>query len=163
MPGPKCSACSHPKRGEAEKLIAGGLSVRETAKKLAMPYQALDRHCRKCVPLSIAKAAEAKEVKHGTALLGRVERLQTAADTILESAMTGIPLINRKGEAITNKKGQPIMMPDGVLALKAIQQSRRNLELIGRLTGEIDPQKEERPLPTWAEFEAIYLRVRQAA
>lgn len=162
MPGPKCSACSHPKRSDAEALIAGGLSVRQTAKKLAMPYQALDRHCRKCVPLSIAKASEAKEVKHGTALLLRVERLQTAADIVLNAAMTGVPLMKR-GEPVLDKKKQPILVSDGVLALKAIAQSRRNLELIGRLTGELDPQKEERPLPTWQEFEAIYLRVRQAA
>jgi hypothetical protein len=162
MPGPKCSACAHPKRGDAESAVASGLSVREVAKKFGLPYQSFDRHCRKCVPNSIQKAAEAKEVKHGGALLLRVERLQTATEIVLESAMTGIPLLDKKGNAVL-VKGKPVMLADGVLALRAVAQGRRNLELVGRLTGELDPQKEERPLPTWAEFEAIYIKVRQAA
>lgn len=161
MPGPKCSACSHPKRAEAEAAVASGLSVREVAKRFGLPYASFDRHCRKCIQKSIAKAVEAKELSHGIALVDRVERLQTAAQTILDAAMEGRPLIRKDGTPVLKKNGDPYLISDGELALKAIGQARKNLELVARLTGELDPEdnKAGPQLATWAEFEALYMRV----
>jgi hypothetical protein len=51
--------------------------------------------------------------------------------------------------------------PSYEVALKAVAQCRRNLELIGRLTGTLEPeQKKETQLITFESFEMLYKRVR---
>jgi transposase len=165
--GSKCKACAHPARAQAEKLIASGVSVRETAKRTGVPYQSLQRHQQNCVPKSIARYMEKRELKIAgelvETLVDRVERLQSITTHIMDTALLGLPLLHRDGTPFLDKHGKPVLVSDGVLALKAVAQARRNLELIGRLTGELNPAEEKQAdrLITFADFEALYVRVRE--
>jgi hypothetical protein len=164
--GQRCKACSHPARLEAEKLIASGVSVREAARRSGVPYQSLQRHQQKCVRAAIARVVERRELKIAgevvDELVDRVERLQTITTHIMDSALLGLPLLRRDGSPVLDKQQKPVLVSDGVLALKAVAQARRNLELIGRLKGQLDPpEKESERLMTFQDFEALYVRVRQ--
>jgi hypothetical protein len=162
MAGAKCSICPHPERGNAEKAIAAGVSVRAAAKLYNLPYASLDRHQRNCARKAIAKVREkqdlatgkegakvedavvARETKLATDLVARVEELQSITTRIIRSAMG-----NEEKPALP------------VLALKAVAQARKNLELIGRLTGTLEPEpQKDTQLITFESFELMYRRVR---
>jgi hypothetical protein len=169
MPGAKCKICVSQERARAESAIALGESVRSVARRLGLPYASLDRHQRNCVPKAIARvrnrvaakreehvanvqqAAASLEADLGAALVSRVERLQAITDSIIESAMRSAPATD-VSEAVK---------PDHELALKAVAQARRNLELIGRLTGTLEPSENKGvQLITFESFEVLYKRVR---
>jgi hypothetical protein len=58
-------------------------------------------------------------------------------------------------------EGQPEGRPDYLLTLKAVAQARRNLELIGRLTGTLEPgESKGDQLITFETFQLLYQRVR---
>jgi hypothetical protein len=101
----------------------------------------LDRHSRNCVREAVSAAVARREDNLGGALVVRVEELATITDEVIQDA--------RKAE-------KPI------LVLKGVAQARKNLELIGRLTGELKPAEDEGPkLVTFEEFEALYVRARR--
>jgi hypothetical protein len=109
----------------------------------------------------IVEQAEAREAQLGVDLVGRVERLQKIADQIIEDAMAGIPMVAKDGSVIVDADGKPKMRPSPGLALKGMEQARKNLELIGRLTGTLEPQKEQgEQLITFESLEMLYRRVR---
>jgi hypothetical protein len=96
-------------------------------------------------------AAVVREEQLGQALVERVERLQTIIDSIIEKAMAVTPAA----------EGRPECRPDYLLTLKAVAEARRNLELIGRLTGTLEPGENKGvPLITFESFEVLYKRVR---
>lgn len=137
----KCTICNSPQRASAEAALGTGESVRKLAKRLGLSYYSLDRHSRNCVREAVSAAVARREDNLGGALVVRVEELATITDEVIQDA--------RKAE-------KPI------LVLKGVAQARKNLELIGRLTGELKPAEDEGPkLVTFEEFEALYVRARR--
>ena len=134
----KCTICSSPNRAEIEAALVKGTPLRQIEAKYRRAKSSIDRHARQCVPQAIAKAAEAREIKLADVLLEEVEALHSTAKEILHEAR---------------------MSKDGVLALKAIAQARRNIELAARLTGKLEPEQETRKGVQLEEFLAIYRRV----
>ncbi len=153
--------------------MANGQSIRAAAKTLGLSASSLDRHIRNCAQRAIAKARQKTEHKHGaalakvaeqvaeretklsSALLERVERLQQLSDQILVGCLGG--------ERVDADGVVTQVHPSYEVALKAVAQCRRNLELIGRLTGTLEPdqKKKETSLITFESFEMLYKRVRQ--
>ena len=96
----------------------------------------MQRHAKEHLPELLVKAKNAVEVAEADDLLSRVEALQRRTLAILESA-------EEIGELRT--------------ALSAIKEARGNLELVGRISKELD----ERPTlnlymnPEWLELRAV--------
>jgi len=94
------------------------------------------RHKTEHLPAHLLKAREVEDVARADDLLEQVRNLQTHALDILERA-------EKSGDLRT--------------ALAAISQARGNLELLGKLAGELD----ERPVtnvltsPEWLELRAV--------
>ena len=94
------------------------------------------RHMIEHLPAHLLKAKEVEEVAQADDLLDQVRHLQGRALDILERA-------EKAGDLRT--------------ALSAISQARGNLELLGKLAGELD----ERPMvslnisPQWLELRAV--------
>jgi len=94
------------------------------------------RHNTEHLPTHLLKAREVREVAHADDLLEQVRDLQTHALDILERA----------------EKGRDLRT-----ALTAISQARGNLELLGKLAGQLD----ERPVVNlnvsteWLELRAV--------
>ena len=112
-----CTACTHEDRAELEGTLIAGVSLRTIADRFAVSKTALIRHKDAHLPPSLLKAKEAREEARADDLLSQVRGLQSRVLAVLEVA-------EASGKHRT--------------ALAAIAEARRNLELLGKLAGELD-------------------------
>ncbi len=111
-----CTVCTHPDAVLInEALIIDGTSNRAVARQYDLSKDALRSH-REHIPQLLLEASQAMEVADADDLLAQVRDLQRRSLVILEKAEDA-------GELRT--------------ALSAIAQARGNLELLGRLAGEL--------------------------
>src|SRR5215217_5415495 len=113
----RCTVCDHPERHGIDEALVSGAPYRSVAKRFGLSESAVFRHKTEHLPVHLLKAREVEEVVQADNLLEQVRNLQTHALDILERAET-------TGDLRT--------------ALAAISQARGNLELLGKLAGELD-------------------------
>ena len=127
----RCTVCDHLERHSIDEALVTGAPYQSVAKRFSLSGSAVYRHKTEHLPAHLLKAREVEEAAHAEDLLEQVRHLQAHALGILECA-------EKSGELRT--------------ALAAISQARGNLELLGKLAGELD----ERPVvnlnvsPQWA-------------
>jgi transposase-like protein len=132
----RCTVCDHNERRNIDETLVTGASYRSVAKRFELSESAVYRHKTEHLPAHLLKAKEVEEVAQADDLLEQVRGLQDRALDILERA-------EKAGDLRT--------------ALVAISQARKNLELLGKLAGELD----ERPVvnlnfsPEWLELRAV--------
>jgi transposase-like protein len=132
----RCTVCDHLRRQSIDEALVTGAPYRSVAKRFGLSESAVYRHKTEHLPAHLLKAREAEEVAQADDLLEQVRHLQAHALDILERA-------EKTGDLRT--------------ALAAISQARGNLELLGKLAGELD----ERPVvnlnvsPEWLELRAV--------
>jgi hypothetical protein len=132
----RCTVCDHLERHGIDEALVTGAPYRSVAKRFGLSESAVYRHKTEHLPAYLSKAREAEEVAQADDLLEQVRYLQAHALDILERA-------EKAGDLRT--------------ALVAISQARGNLELLGKLAGELD----ERPVvnlnvsPEWLELRAV--------
>src|SRR5215213_9506887 len=130
------TVCDHLERHGIDEALVSGASYRSVAKRFELSESAVYRHKTEHLPAHLLKAREVEEVARADDLLDQVRTLQIHALDILERA-------EKAGDLRT--------------ALFAISQARGNLELLGKLAGELD----ERPVinlnvsPEWLELRAV--------
>jgi hypothetical protein len=117
----RCTVCYHPERHSIDEALVSGSPYRSVAKRFGLSESAVYRHKAEHLPAHLLKAREAEELARADDLLDQVSHLQTHALDIFERA-------ENAGDLRT--------------ALAAISQARGNLELLGKLAGELD----ERPV-----------------
>ena len=117
--GRVCTICSHEQRFAIEELLATRQSTyRGIARKYGVSEDAVSRHVKAGhVSQLLALAADAERAAQADTLLDRIEALHSRTMTILE-AVEG-----------TDEHGT---------ALAAIREARRNLELVGEVTRELN-------------------------
>jgi transposase-like protein len=117
--GRVCTICSHEQRFAIEELLATRQSTyRGIARKYGVSEDAVSRHVKAGhVSQLLALAADAERAARADNLLDRIEDLHSRTLAILE-AVEG-----------ADEHGT---------ALAAIREARRNLELIGEVTRELD-------------------------
>src|SRR5215204_2924314 len=131
----RCTVCDHPDRHSLDEALVTGAPYRSVAKRFELSESSVYRHKTEHLPAHLLKARKAEEVAQADDLLDQVRNLQAHALAILERA-------EKAGDLRT--------------ALAAISQARGNLELLGKLAGELD----ERPVvnlnisPEWLELRA---------
>jgi hypothetical protein len=118
-----CTICPHPQKREIDASLVTGLSVRKTAAKYGVSYDALLRHKAGHLPATLARAHEAREAARAGRLLDEARDLQARTLNALRTAES-------EGDLRT--------------ALIGVREARRMLELLARLLGAI----EERPSPS---------------
>jgi transposase-like protein len=132
----RCTVCDHSERHSIDEALVTGAPYRSVAKRFGLSESAVYRHKTEHLPAHLLKAKEVEEVAHADDLLEQVRGLQSHALDILECA-------EKAGDLRT--------------ALAAISQARGNLELLGKLAGELD----ERPVVNlhvtaeWLELRAV--------
>jgi hypothetical protein len=132
----RCTVCDHPESHSIDEALVGGAPYRSVAKQFELSESAVYRHKTEHLPAHLLKAREIEETARADDLLEQVMNLQTHALAILERA-------EKSGDLRT--------------ALAAISQARGNLELLGKLAGQLD----ERPVvnlnvsPEWLELRAV--------
>src|SRR3712207_388467 len=117
----RCTVCDHPERHSVDETLVNRAPYRSVAKRFGLSESAVYRHKAEHLPAHLLKAREVEEVAQADDLLDQVRNLQTRVLDILERA-------EKAGDLRT--------------ALAAISQARGNLELLGKLAGELD----ERPV-----------------
>ena len=135
-----CTICTHPEREAIDRALSPRVdSYRHIASQFDVSTAAVRRHEAEHLPESLAMAQEAREVAHGDDLLAQVVDLQQRTLAILTQA---------------EKKG------DGRLALSAIAEARRNLELLGKLAGELQQEGTVNLIltPQWIELQTVILQ-----
>jgi hypothetical protein len=134
----RCTVCDHPESHSIDEVLVSGTPYRSVAKRFELSESAVYRHKTEHLPAHLLKAREVEEVAQADDLLEQIRSLQAHALDILERA-------EKTGDLRT--------------ALAAISQARGNLELLGKLAGELD----ERPVvnlnvsPQWLELRAVII------
>jgi hypothetical protein len=113
----RCTVCDHLERHGIDEALVTGAPYRSVAKQFTLSESSVYRHKTEHLPAHLLKAREVEEVARADDLLEQVRDLQTRAFDILERA-------EKTGDLRT--------------ALAAISQARGNLELLGKLAGELD-------------------------
>jgi hypothetical protein len=109
-----CSICSHEHRDAMEEAFIAGQAKRRIASQHGVSERAVRYHMREHLPALLALARDAERAARADTLLDRLEVLQSQTLAILDAP------------------------EDQRTALAAIAQARRNLELIGEVTRELD-------------------------
>lgn len=112
-----CTICNHLQRSEIEAALLENLSFRHIASRYATSTASIQRHKQACIAKTLMKASEAKEVAQADTLLERLKSINADTLAILK-------------EARTDKNGE--------LALKAIARVEKQIELEGKLIGELN-------------------------
>lgn len=133
-----CTICTHPDRQAIDQAMVEGQSFRTIAHQWGVSIDALKRHKRDHLPQTLVQAHQAAQVANGDDLLSRIETLQQKTLAILSKAESN---------------------GDHTLALKAIAEARRNLELLAELTHELNrsPQVNVLLSPDWVRLRSLIL------
>jgi hypothetical protein len=118
--GRRCTVCDHPRLREITSELMARRSYRQIQSKFKISKSALDRHVARHIPQALRKLTA---------------ELTTAAE-VGESVLTQMGKLNARALRILE---QAEAAEDRGIALQAIRECRRNLELIARLTGELAP------------------------
>jgi hypothetical protein len=111
-----CTVCTHDQAHSINVALVHHEPYRALARQYGVSKDALRRHSREHIPQLLLEATRALEVADADGLLEQVRDLQRRALSILDQAEDA-------GELRT--------------ALAAIAQARGNLELLGKLAGEL--------------------------
>ncbi len=110
-----CSVCSHPRVGEIDQALAGGVPLRKLAARYGLSSSPLHRHRHRHLPGALV----AVHHERATSTLDRVEALLPRVEALLTRAERD------------RKSGS---------ALAAVREARALLELTARLKGELATQ-----------------------
>lgn len=111
-----CTVCQHPQLNAITGDLVARVPLRTIEARYSVSRSALDRH-----------------VQHATAAV----RLVNSAANIAEPVKDEMRKLNARALRILQEAEDA---KDHATALNAIRECRRNLELIARLTGELDPR-----------------------
>ena len=139
----RCTVCDHPERRSIDEALVSGAPYRSVAKRFGLSESSVYRHKTEHLPAQLLKAKEVEEAARADDLLEQVRNLQAHALDILERA-------EKAGDLRT--------------ALAAISQARGNLELLGKLAGELDERTIVNVLlsPQWVMIRTTMLKALSA-
>ncbi|MGO2773954.1 MAG: hypothetical protein ACTIB2_11175 [Brachybacterium tyrofermentans] len=116
----RCKVCSHPDRPEVDRLLAQGATNTGTARQFGVSSDSVRRHRDRHLSSALKAVATRRETAGAVKASDRAEELYVKAQGILEAAEEA---------------------RQGSLALAAIKELRATVELLAKLSGELD----ERP------------------
>lgn len=135
----KCQVCVHSDIKAIDKALVDGVPIRHLVQQYGVSRDALYRHKNLHLPKVMVKAKEVKDVAKADSLLEQLKSLQ--ANTL---------------EILNRHKGK-----DDRLALSAVREARSNLDLLGRLLGELDESPKVAVLinnPEWVEVRGVIVK-----
>ncbi len=134
-----CTVCVHPERHAVDVALVQREPYRAISRQHELSRDALRRHAKEHLPELLARAKDAVEVAEADSLLERIEGLYKRTEAILETA---------EGDK------------EWGIALAAIRECRGNLELLGRVTKELEtaPTLNLHLNSEWLELRALIVR-----
>ena len=135
----KCKTCSHAKVAEINSALVRGVPVRDIARQYGLSKDTVYRHRKNCFLRTLERAVESQETSNANEIKAQLQDIHQKTVNIL----------NRNLEK------------DDKAALSAIREARANLELIGRLIGELDNAPKVAVLvdsPDWAKVRYVIMQ-----
>lgn len=137
----QCKVCAHPERAEIEAAIAGGMSNGAAGTRWGMSKDSVRRHKDAHLSPALRAVVAGRDSAGAVKAVDRIEALYAQASAVLEAA-------NAEGKA--------------ALSLAAIKELRGIVELLARLTGELDERPTVQVLnvaasPEWDALRAVVL------
>lgn len=141
MSDPRCTVCTHPERGLVERDITAGVPNTQVAAKHGLSKDAVRRHRDRHLSAALRGVLTKRDDQLGSRALDRLEGLYGRAEGILDAATA-------EGKA--------------AMSLAAIKELRGIVELLARLTGELDERPTVQVLnvstsPEWVEVRSRLL------
>jgi hypothetical protein len=136
-----CTVCANPNHEQMNLALVSREPMRTIAARYAVTASALQRHKTAHLPVVLAKAAAVADAVEGTNLLDRLKALNRETAAVLREARTD-------------------GSKDNGLALKAIARAEKQIELEGRLLGELKEGSTVNVLltPEWTTVRAAILK-----
>lgn len=135
----RCTVCRSKHRAEVDSALVTGTSLRDIARRFHLTKDSIQRHGSKCVKAELAKRVEARELALADRLLNEMEQLHRVTRLITARA---------------------IKTKDLRTGLRGIGEARRNLALVARMVGRLEPRQEQDKrdghMVTWEEFVVLY-------
>jgi len=122
-----CRVCGHRKRLEIDRALIEGKSLRDIARQTGTTASSLQRHKADHLAPSLVKAYQAKENARAEGFRARLERTWDAIEGAMDQAQRAV----RTHEDGTVEDRSLSALPP------LFNQAHRNLELLGRATGEL--------------------------
>jgi len=113
-----CTICDHADLKRINEALLAGEAFRNVAGRFETSAASLHRHKQSHIPKALAKARDAQDVALGDSLLDRLRQLNVETQEVLRAARD-----ERNHE----------------LRLRAISRAEKQLELEGKLLGELEP------------------------
>ena len=113
-----CTICSHQQRDLMETALVRGASYRVIARQFRVGHDALQRHAKQHIARDLEMAKGNETVQRALSLAEQIEELRRHTETVL-----------------TNQDDQSLL-------LKAIARRERQIELVARLTGAFQRDKQ---------------------
>jgi hypothetical protein len=115
----RCTVCDHPAREAVDRELVAGGSNRAVACQFGVNRSAVQRHAARHLPKHLAEAAEAERVSDAGSLLAQVQGMLVKARHALDRAEQA---------------------KDDRLGAVWFRELRSTLELLGRVTRELQPE-----------------------
>ena len=133
-----CTVCVHPQHKDIDNRLINGGTLRNIAEHFSLSTTSLYRH-KEHLPNTLTKARKAEEISQADGLLEQVRSLQARALNILDVA-------EKTGDLKT--------------VLGAIREARGNLELLGKLAGELQAGQVVNVIvsPQWVTLRSIIIK-----
>jgi hypothetical protein len=141
-----CTVCAHPERHAIDLALVNGQPCRSIASRyVTIGRMALERHKAAHLPVKLVHADAAADLAEACDLLSQVRDLLSQVRDLQTSALRMLQKAEKAGDLRT--------------ALGAIREARSNLELLAKLTGELDDRAQINVLlaPEWLHIRAVVL------
>jgi hypothetical protein len=122
-----CTLCNHPRRDGIDRALLAGESFRHIAARFDTSTGALQRHKADHLRPSLLKAYQAKE---NARVEGFRARLETTWDAIQDAMDQAQRAVRIREDGTVEDRSVSVLTP-------LFNQAHRNLELLGRATGEL--------------------------
>jgi hypothetical protein len=128
---PRCSVCRSPHRDEIDRALIGGTPSRRVAAQFgSVSRAAIQRHAASHLPVSLVQAVHVQEIARADTLLDEVRNQVSRADRLFAEAEAVLDGAKANGDV------RGVLSAIKVASLAA-RECRNNLELVGRVAGEL--------------------------
>jgi hypothetical protein len=127
-----CTLCNHPRREVIDRALLDGESFRHIAARFDTSTGALQRHKAEHLRPSLLKAYQAKENARAEGFRARLETTWEAIQDAMDQARQAV---RTREDGTVEDRSLSVLTP-------LFNQAHRNLELLGRATGELSTDGE---------------------
>lgn len=145
----QCTICADKRRKKIDSaLVLPGASISGIARQYGVSPDALTRHVKNGHVLAkLAKAQAAQDIVEADTLLQEIVEIQNYQKTIFKEARDAKHIIKKKdgSEEIRDD-------PDNKLALEALRDQSKIIELKGKILGSFNKDKPQDTISSWVDL-----------